>query len=432
MKALTLLKRDISSVQRERIISKFGVRFIIKNNQVFLLRRYGPVTYQILIENDPEFFLEMSKAWEKWEHSSLEIPLFPKKEDWEIIRKETQCIVLSFTAKCNSNCKICYAKDAFNYTEMSLKKIKKILSLFKNKTILLIGGEPTVRNDFFKIVKLVKESGNIPAVYTNGLKLANESYVKRMKKEGIVRAHFSFDSFRPEFYRKIRGDANQLYLKLRALKNLEKYNIEVFLSSVIVPGMNEDEAEKLLEFSIRNNHFIKGLYLWGATPFFGKFDVEMKKILTPSDLIKLLERNNDPINKEYFIEFKKLRVNLYRIFKKMGKFFPFGDYWGPTLFRVKDGKIEQFISLDELKKINKMIENKRVFSLTKFLLDKRFYGFPLFKFLRGPLRARYLGKNILTINVGNILMPHNFLPIKQDSAYIIEINGITAFIANPG
>jgi uncharacterized radical SAM superfamily Fe-S cluster-containing enzyme len=207
---------------------------------------------------------------------------------------------------------------------------------------------------------------------------------------------------------------------LKALKNLEKYNFKVILASIIASGINEDEVSKLLKFSIKNNHFIQTLALFGATPY-GRFNIKIKKYLTPSDLIKLLEEaSNGVINKEYIIEFKKLRNNLYQILKKMGIYFPFGNHDSSiSLFKIEGNQIKHFIPLKELKEINKELENKKFTSLMKYLFTKR--GLLFIKLLLRNLKLETLGNDILGIHVANILTPLNNFTVEVDDKIIEKI-----------
>ena len=409
------MKSQILSLSsKEEIISKFGVNFLIKNNKVYLSKK----NYQILIENDANFFKEIIKTCKKTEFPNLNIPYPATEIDWKLIKERIRSVTLNITSRCNSDCAMCFQNETFPFQEMSIENIKYILSkIGKNKQVVLFGGEPTVREDLFEIIKLIKESGNTPIIYTNGLKLADPDYVRKLKENGCNKVHISFDGFRENIYEQLRGDGKQLCIKLKALKNMEKYNMKIFLSSVIVSGINEDEVPKLLDFSIKNNHFIQSLTLFGATPY-GKFNIKIEKFLTSSDLIELLEKtSNSVINKEYFIEFKKLRVNLYNILKKVGIYFPFGNYASLTLFKVEEKQVKHLIPLEELKEINRRIENKEI-SIMKYLFTKN--SLLLLKLLWNKLKPEALG-NTLGIHVANIITPINYFPIEIDNRRIAKV-----------
>ena len=232
--------------------------------------------------------------------------------------------------------------------------------------------------------------------------------------------HFSFDGFSEEIYKQLRGCSEHFYLKLKALKNLERFNIEVYISSTIAAGINEGEVEKLLKFCVENNHFIKGLVFFYAEPF-GRFNINTKKLLTASDLIKLLEdASNGIINKDYFMEFKKFSINLHHLFKNIGKFFPYGHgYFASIPFKTNKNRISEFIPLQELKIINKKMEIAK-FSIIKSLSLKRFFWFLRFLFSK-KFKPVMFHDNILLINIGYIGTPLTYIPTKSHCGTIIKL-----------
>lgn len=396
-----------------------GVFFRVRNDSVFLTKRYHKMKMDVLIENDIKFFKALCKTWEKTENPITKWMFFSK--DWKMFRDRISTIILTITNKCNSNCNICFMHESKPWDEMNIKDIKYILSkIGKNNRILLFGGEPTVRRDLFKIIRLIKKSKNIPILYTNGLKLKNLDYVKKLKKAGVSRVHFSLDGFREEIYEKLRGK-DYLYEKLKALKNLEKCEIDVYISSTIAAGINEDQVSELLKFAIKNNHFIKGLYIFSATPY-GRFNIKIEKLLAPSDIIKLLEEaSSGRINKEYFLEFKKLRVNINRTLEKFGKFFPVGYYLSPTLFKVEKSEIKEFIPLKDLKKINNYLQKNDLISVLRFLLKNKKYSLNFLKLITKSLNPNALGVNNLNIMVGFVTTPINYIPMKIHHLGIAKI-----------
>jgi uncharacterized radical SAM superfamily Fe-S cluster-containing enzyme len=408
----------------------------MKNGKVLLLKDYGQISYYTLVENDSEYFLECIELCKKTKYSSTECTLVPTKEDWEYIRNNVTIIVLPITTKCNSGCNICFMKERDStYEEMSIEDIKRVLSkIGKNKKVLLFGGEPTVRKDIFKIIRLIRKSGNIPSICTNGLKLADENFVKKLKKSGIERVLLSFDGFREEIYEKLRGNKKHLYLKLKALKNLEKYNIKVYLSSTIAPGVNEDEVPKLLKFAAQNNHFIIGMNLYAATPY-GRFNITQKEQFTPSDIINILNTaSKGTINKEYVIEFKKLRANLHNISKKVGIFFPVCSYYhSHILLKVENSQVKHFIPIEHLKRINEYMKNKKFIPLVKYLIKNLKPTLAFIRLILSKFNAKSLGRNVLIIQLGNVITPLNYIPVEYDCTSIEKMEGFDVIRAlGPG
>jgi uncharacterized radical SAM superfamily Fe-S cluster-containing enzyme len=414
---------------KKEVFSKFRRVFLFKNGQVFLIRKYGLVTYYILVENDQEFFKKSIKTWEECEYSSSQIPFLPTKADWECAKKITNSFTIHLTTKCNSKCNVCFVSDSLPYKDFSFNEVKEILSkIGKNKIVVITGGEPTVRKDLFKILKLIKKSGHMTALYTNGLKLTDPNYVKNLKKNGLDRVHLTFDGFSEEIHEKLRGNRKYLYLKLKALKNLERFDIEVYLSATIAAGINDKEVRKLLKFCVRNNHFIKMLQLYVATPF-GRFNINTTKTLTPSDVIKLLEEaSNGIVNRDYFLENKIFRVNMYHLLGKIGKFIPFGHHFAACPFYVNKNEISQLIPLQDLKNINKKMKRKEI-SIIKYISLKRLWWFIKFLFSR-KFKPSIINNNILIIGVDIIYTPLNYIPIKLDIVTVQKFKDDTVMYAN--
>jgi len=313
--------------------------------------------------------------------------------------------------------------------EMNEKNVKQILSkVGKGKAILLFGGEPTMNKSLFKIIDAIQESGNYPEVFTNGLMLAQPNYTKRLKRKGIKRVSISFDGFRENIYEKLRGDKNQLYMKLKALYNLKKYDINTIISFTLVSGLNEDQLLPLLKFAIKNG-FVKGIVLNGATSYYGKFDIEMNKFLTTSDIIRLLENiSNNKIKMGYFLEFYRLRENINKLLNKVGLVFPRGSTNTPFKVNTSKFQIEEYIPLGDLKKINEAIEKRKFLSILKYMWKYR-----VFRHLN-PVKNYYKSfrHNAFWINPGIINVPlNNFYRTYNTITIEMSIESDTQMIAYP-
>lgn len=383
-------------------------------------------------QDNKKFYEELTRILGKDER--LEIPNDTK---WKCFRKKKHCILLQVTKKCNSNCNVCYMANE-DYEEITVEDLECMLrKIGKNKVILLEGGEPTARGDIFQMIKLIRKSGNIPEIYTNGLKLADLKYVKKLKKSGLSQVHFSFDGFREDIYEKLRGDKNQFYLKLKALENLQKVGIKTILSSTIAYGINDDQIPELLKFcvlSVYRNDFIKGLRFFGAVPY-GRFRIHVERFMKTIDIIKVLEKvTNKGIRREYFLEFKRFLMNVNRLLDKFGIYIPYG-YASPTaIFKVttkesanlkiddsrnvNDGgiiEIKELIDLNELKIINDALEKYNLPSLMYHLLKNKKLLKYVLSLIQGKLKEKILEGGNLLLSVGLVITPITFRGLRTDS-----------------
>lgn len=90
------------------------------------------------------------------------------------------------TYRCNLKCKYCFANDMVNLekSDISLENLRKafdFLSTSNNRSIGLIGGEPTIHPSFDAILDELSEDERFDSVtiYTNGIEL--EKYVEKLQ-----------------------------------------------------------------------------------------------------------------------------------------------------------------------------------------------------------------------------------------------------------
>ena len=111
-------------------------------------------------------------------------------------------LFLNVTSRCNMSCPICMdgVPDMRFVFEPPLDYFRPILEHFARldprPSVDLFGGEPTLRDDLFRIIELVQSYGFTARVVTNGLRLANPDYCRRLVGTGAV-VLFSYDGAEP-------------------------------------------------------------------------------------------------------------------------------------------------------------------------------------------------------------------------------------------
>lgn len=321
--------------------------------------------------------------------------------------------IVHLTNRCNLNCSICLADaNLYNNNEdYPLESLKEFLKGKRNYKIDLMGAEPTMRGDLPKIVKMVRRTGNIAALHTNGIKIADCGYLKELKKAGLNEVHLQFDGFDDCIYEKIRGK-KLLEIKRKALDNLESLNIATDLVATIVRGLNEKEMVKILNFGVEHN-FVKEIFFLGCR-FLGKAkDLSIEGCMMPDELIDLLEeQTKGEILRQNVFNFQKLYFALLAAFS-IRKCFYIQHF---LITRNKDGyvPIDKVFDLEGIqKKLERFKELKLAksklalhyllsFLAIKFVSSKNFFwlkeflsfGFPFikgFNLSRLPKRSILLG-----------------------------------------
>ena len=201
-------------------------------------------------------------------------------------------IRLSISDVCNFKCGYClpdgYKIDkSDNRTFINIDEIRRLakaLSELGVSKIRLTGGEPTIRKDFFEIVKIIKKNSGIKktVITTNGYKL--DKIANDIKNSGLDGINISIDSLDPKTFKKITGH-DRLEEILRGIKNLQKLNFRnIKINAVLLKGINDSEKDfdSWAEF-IKNNEidfrYIELMQTGDNLDYFNKYHVPSKKFV---------------------------------------------------------------------------------------------------------------------------------------------------------
>ena len=160
-------------------------------------------------------------------------------------------IRMSITDVCNFKCGYClpdgYQVDkSDNRKFLHLDEIKRLAKCFSELGVCKIritGGEPTVRKDFFEIIKFLKfESGiNKVVITTNGYHLDKKA--KLLVDSGLNGINISIDSLDRETFKNITGH-DRLPEILKGIKNLQDLGFKnIKINGVLLKGINATEND---------------------------------------------------------------------------------------------------------------------------------------------------------------------------------------------
>ena len=160
-------------------------------------------------------------------------------------------IRLSITDVCNFKCGYClpngYQIDKSDNRKFlhldEIRRLAKALSELGVNKIRLTGGEPTVRKDFFDIVKTIKENSGIKktVITTNGYHLDKIAY--KIKDSGLDGINISIDSLNKETFKKVTSH-DRLDEILRGIKVLQGLNFNnIKINAVLLKGINDSEND---------------------------------------------------------------------------------------------------------------------------------------------------------------------------------------------
>lgn len=273
MKNRPYLFHSLTNSICSQCLTKVEAKIILENSCVYLLKfcpNHG--TEKVLIADDIEYYKQCEKFIKPGE-----IPLrfnTPQKYgcpyDCGLCPDHEQhsCLTLiEITDQCNLSCPICYAdsgqEEISPFTNIkrrhkSLVEIEKMLdNIVKNEgevqIIQLSGGEPTLHPNFWQILDLAKTKPiKHLMINTNGIKIAkDEQFCEQISsyKPGIE-IYLQFDSLQSNPLLELRG-IDLRNIRIKALENLNKYNISTTLVVTLKKGINDQEIGDIIEFALQ-------------------------------------------------------------------------------------------------------------------------------------------------------------------------------------
>ena len=193
---------------------------------------------------------------------------------------------MSITDVCNFKCGYClpngYQVDkSDNRKFLHLEEIKRLAKCFSElgvSKIRITGGEPTVRKDFFEIIKILKSDAGIKKVVitTNGYHLDKKA--KSLVDSGLNGINISIDSLERETFKKITGH-DRLPEILQGIKNLQGLNFKnIKINAVLLNGINASEKDfEIWSKFIQNNEidfrYIELMQTGDNLDYFNKYHV---------------------------------------------------------------------------------------------------------------------------------------------------------------
>jgi len=227
-------------------------------------------------------------------------------------KQQACCVVIDVTDRCNQNCAYCFAssdKYGREECEPTVSQIHRTLCDLLKKTperpfnIQLSGGEPTVREDLFTIIKITKEL-RYPYIQlnTNGMRLTEEGYCEKLQDAGLSAVFLQFDGTEEEIYRKIRGQ-ELLSVKKKALEEIKKAGLSAVLVVTVVPGVNDENIDEIIRFAAEGLPFIRGIHFQPVS-YMGRFPHEPRdedRITLDGLIRRIEEQTGGAMERKHFL-----------------------------------------------------------------------------------------------------------------------------------
>lgn len=161
-----------------------------------------------------------------------------------------------------------------------------------------------MREDLPEIILELKRRKFIITLASNGKKLVDKVYVKRLKIPVWINVQLQFDTLddlQCELIRKERLTA----LKLQVIENLKEAGISVHLWVPLIKGINDNQIKAIVDFAARNTSVIKIVFLFRCGPEGRTAEHES---LTAEEIIRVLQ-TECKLDEDAFMDY--VRFDLY-------------------------------------------------------------------------------------------------------------------------
>ena len=166
---------------------------------------------------------------------------------------------ISVTDRCNLRCTYCMPAAVFgpdyaflkNEELLDFEEIARLARLFIRlgvRKLRLTGGEPLLRKDVARLVKLLDEIPGVEdiALTTNGLMLARQA--SQLKAAGLRRVTVSLDAMNDAVFKRINGRGTSVARVLIGIDAAAEAGLPVKVNMVVQKGANEQEILPLARY----------------------------------------------------------------------------------------------------------------------------------------------------------------------------------------
>lgn len=150
---------------------------------------------------------------------------------------------IALTYKCQNKCTFCYAdapERGRQVHEMSTTEVMVILDRIADEahcpTVSFTGGEPTLRRDLPELTAYAKHKGLRANLITNGIRCADEAFVRALADAGLDSAQVSIEGGSAAIHDAITQHPGSWEAAVRGVRNLRAAGVHTHTNTTICGG----------------------------------------------------------------------------------------------------------------------------------------------------------------------------------------------------
>ncbi len=153
-----------------------------------------------------------------------------------ILRKKSlRNLQLAVTYDCQYNCSLCATRELKNNIEtLSIEQIRRIIKEVKSLgciNVNLTGGEPLLRQDLDKIIRIISRNGLMAGLITNGGFLGYD-LLRKLKSSGLTEVAISIHG-NEEYHDMFTGIKGAYRKAVRSLEMAKEERLSVVINTVV-------------------------------------------------------------------------------------------------------------------------------------------------------------------------------------------------------
>ncbi|MEO7888829.1 MAG: radical SAM protein [Vicinamibacterales bacterium] len=201
--------------------------------------------------------------------------------------------IIEVNSACNMSCPLCFSTAGPGFS-LTLEEVEAILDDFVRtegapEVVQFSGGEPTIHPQIIDFVRAAKARGiRSVMINTNGRRIAKDDAFVEELNEVRPSIYFQFDGFDATTSLALRGEADIVRDKLRALDRLAAIGLNVTLVPAIERGVNEHEVGRIVDLAIRHPA-VRGINFQPAFHSGRHLQHDPMTRLTIPDILRLIE-----------------------------------------------------------------------------------------------------------------------------------------------
>jgi len=153
---------------------------------------------------------------------------------------------VALTFKCLNNCIHCYAGGPHKTAELNTQQWQEVIDKLSQIGVFIVtftGGEPTMRDDLPKLLQYAQNKGMVTGLITNGRKLKDKTYVKKLERAGLDFVQVTLESHLPDIHDLITASKGSWTETVAGIRNAVKSQIYVTTNTTL----NTHNAKEFLK-----------------------------------------------------------------------------------------------------------------------------------------------------------------------------------------